>query len=284
MKNSFREYLEKKGFYSGNDMVVRARRYEEWLNNNDLSIKKSKYQDVMNYIGYLKTEGKKGHIINTELRAIGHYYEFKGLQNLTYDVRVKQDKRGLVPLFKEEELNQIYESFKSESVTYYRHSDKLILGLIIYQGLSRRELLNLEIQNLNLEKGTLYIRGGRSRNVARTLSLESHQIIPLYHYIKNHREDEGDKLFSRQSESLEKLRRQLEKLAKQVKGQSEKLGIHIIKLSQLRQSRVSIWVKKYGLRKAQYLGGFRNVNSVEYYQTEDLENLQEQVRMYHPLG
>ncbi len=42
-----------------------------------------------------------------------------------------------------------------------------------------------------------------------------------------------------------------------------KLNIDIQKLNHLRQSRVSIWVKEQGLRKGQYLAGFRRVLSAE---------------------
>ena len=102
-----------------------------------------------------------------------------------------------------------------------------------------------------------------------------------YHYIQNHREQENDKLFSRQCDNHTKIHWQLKGLTNQLKEQNQDYKIE--KLGQLRQSRISIWVKEHGLRKAQYLAGFKQVSTVEEYQTEDLENLQEQINIHHPL-
>ena len=61
-----------------------------------------------------------------------------------------------------------------------------------------------------------------------------------------------------------------------------KCGKEVVKLSQLRQSRITLWIKKYGLRKAQYLAGFRRVLSIERYRDPNLENLKSMVKKYHP--
>jgi len=62
----------------------------------------------------------------------------------------------------------------------------------------------------------------------------------------------------------------------------EKLGKDVVKLSQFRQSRITIWIKQYGLRKAQYMAGFRRVYSIEKYRDPNLENLKSMVKKYHP--
>lgn len=64
----------------------------------------------------------------------------------------------------------------------------------------------------------------------------------------------------------------------------EKLDMEIDKLSQLRHSRIALWVKEEGLRKAQYLAGFRRVSSAERYQKADLSDLKKQVDLCHPLS
>ncbi|HMQ82171.1 MAG TPA: hypothetical protein PKA00_04655 [Saprospiraceae bacterium] len=62
-----------------------------------------------------------------------------------------------------------------------------------------------------------------------------------------------------------------------------KQELRIIKLNQLRQSRIAAWVEQYGLRKAQYLSGLRRIQSVERYRRAELEDLQRQVGRHHPL-
>lgn len=281
--NTFKKYLEAQGYYSREKMSLSGRHYQTWLDKEKIAIEVTEYKDVLNYVGYLQKQGKKVSSINDHLCAIDHYYRYKGLPAVSQSVRIKSSKAEKLPFFKKEELDIIYNHYKSTSKAYYKYSDKLILSLVIYQGIERHELLNLELNHIKLETGRIYIPGGRANKNGRELNLESHQIIPMYHYIQNHREAKGEKLFSRQSETLAKLARQLKKLYRQVKIQSEELSYEVIRLNQLRQSRLAIWVKEDGLRKAQYKAGFKQVSTVQEYETEELENLQEQINKYHPL-
>ncbi len=96
---------------------------------------------------------------------------------------------------------------------------------------------------------------------------------------------ESDKLFAPQADDYNLLHWQFKQLSRKMKSHAKDyLDIQIHKLSQLRQSRIAIWVKEEGLRKAQYLSGFRNVSSAERYQKADLSDLKEQISNYHPLG
>ncbi|WET69682.1 hypothetical protein [Sphingobacterium sp.] len=51
------------------------------------------------------------------------------------------------------------------------------------------------------------------------------------------------------------------------------INYNIIRLNQLRQSRITLWIKQYGLRKTQYLAGFKRVGNVERYRQQDSEDL-----------
>ena len=90
-------------------------------------------------------------------------------------------------------------------------------------------------------------------------------------------------LFSPQAEDYHQLHWQFKRLSKHVKKEAKtKLDLNIEKLNHLRQSRIAYWIKQYGLRKTQYLAGFRTIMSVERYQNADMENLKEQVKLHHP--
>ena len=146
-------------------------------------------------------------------------------------------------MFSQEELDTLYHNYQSTNKSYYQYSDKLILGLIIYQGLEQMDLLHLNLSDLQLDQGTIYIRAGRSQKQSRTLPLENHQIMQLHNYITKHRESENDKLLSRQCTKLDRLHNQLKRLYEQVQTQGEVLEMKIKKLSQLRQSRIAHWIK-----------------------------------------
>jgi integrase/recombinase XerD len=53
-------------------------------------------------------------------------------------------------------------------------------------------------------------------------------------------------------------------------------------LDQVRASVITHWVQVYDLRKAQYLAGHRHVSSTESYKQQVLDELQADVKKFHP--
>ena len=278
----FKAYLEQQEIVEKNitRMVNLLKAWLEWL---PVAVEDSTYKHLLDYIGHLQKEDKSTHHINRALQTISHYYQFKDLPNVALTTRVKGSvqKANIKPLTAEE-LDQIYEVFESGSSNYFKESDKLILGLMIYQGLEMGDFMTVELKDIDLEKGTIYIpeRGHRR---SRTIKLESKQILPIHSYILQHRNQDSEKFLSPQADDYHQLHWQFKKLSKHLKKEAkEKLNIHIEKLNHLRQSRVSIWVKNEGLRKGQYLAGFRRVLSAERYRKADLTDLKEQIKKHHP--
>ena len=196
----------------------------------------------------------------------------------------------------EEELEKVYNTFNSPKDNgYYYHSDKLVLGLIIYQALELRDIFLLEKSHLKLPEGKIYIPGRHNRET-RNLNLQASQIMPLHQYLTETRSyfeqhysfnlkpaQLSEKLFIHQCDNLERLTTQLKFLIKKVRSQAEKEGIKVKNLQQLRQTRLTIWVKDHGLRKAQYMAGFKSISGIERYKTQHLEDLQKQLENFHPL-
>ena len=54
-------------------------------------------------------------------------------------------------------------------------------------------------------------------------------------------------------------------------------------ITQLRESRMAIWVKEYGIRKAQYLSGIKYTSSMLRYKTTDVEQLKKKLAIVHPM-
>ncbi|MBK6573516.1 MAG: hypothetical protein IPG21_13760 [Saprospiraceae bacterium] len=63
----------------------------------------------------------------------------------------------------------------------------MIIGLLIYQALTVRELVNLKITDINLIEANVHI-GGSKKNNARTLALKANQILLISDYIREHQE------------------------------------------------------------------------------------------------
>ncbi|MFW9928255.1 MAG: hypothetical protein ACFFD1_02580 [Candidatus Thorarchaeota archaeon] len=284
MKN-YKIYLEKKKF-----TLKRVKRsigivqnYKSWLEENSLEIEDMEYRDILNYIGFLQKHNFKKVVINEYLVNIGHYYNYLEIENPTIGVRLLGIEEERQILFGFEELDKIYENYKPSEKGIYKQIDKLLLGLTIYQALDTKGIFQIKIEDINLEKGKILIPSTGKYRQERILKLESHQIIPFNHYINNVRLKYNNKLFTRACEYEETLKTYLYILLKRLRIQSKEINIEVQNLTQLRQSRYSIWLKQYGIRQTQYMGGFKNPKSLLRYQEQNIEDLKSDIEKYHPL-
>lgn len=282
---NFKGYLKNKGYlketvnyYSKNVLY-----YLNWLEENKINLTKAKYTHLMNYIGFLQEQGKSHVMINKHLKSIELYYNYKEISNIAHDVRLKNGKQDAKLYLSEKDVNTIYKAYKTTSNNYHKYSDKILLSFIIYQSLELKELVNLKLEHVDLEKGTMYIASGKYLKNSRILKLEAHQIIPLHNYITNHRE-QGEQLFLPQAKALKRLSKQLGLVHKSLVIQTKALEFNYQTLKQLRQSRIVLWIKQYGLRETQYLSGHKGIDSIERYKSEDIEDLSKQIEKLHPMG
>ena len=272
-------------------MLNLLKNYTHWLETKHLTMAETEYSHLMDFVGELQRQNKSVFHINRTLQVISHYYAYHQLPNIAQTTRIKGVPRGLPQhLLEEKTLNQIYEVLEAtpSKKRHYAYSDQLILGLIIYQALDMQEFLNIELQDLQLEKGQIYVREGRHKR-SRIIALQGAQVLKLHTFVEQIRPElltqRSDKLFAPQADAYNLLHGQFKQLSKKVKAQAqEKLDLKIHKISQLRHSRIAIWTKEEGLRKAQYLAGFRRVSSAERYQQAHLEDLKAQIRLHHPLS
>lgn len=288
--DEFRKYLEQIDL-APRTVNLQEKHVKNWLDWLKIEVEDSSYKDLMDYIAHLQSEEKTVYHINKSLQSISNYYQFRGLPNVAISTRLRgtTQKTVLRPLAGEK-MDQLYSSFEAQKVqsknSYFYHSDKILLGLMIYQALEMSDFMVLEIGDVDLEKGTIYVPSRKER-LSRTIPLRSHQILQFHKYITEGREqtkrDGSDKLFSPQADDYHQLHWQLKRLSKHVKQEAKtKQDLTIKKLNHLRQSRIAIWIKQEGLRKAQYLSGFRTIMSVERYRSADMEDLKEQVKLHHP--
>lgn len=151
----------------------------------------------------------------------------------------------------------------------YEGKHKIMLGLIVYQGLKLGEIERIEKIHLDLKKGTIYIPKTKRGN-RRILKLASMQVFEMMEYILALK---GNYLlnYDLQNRSVS--------LCKQLKEINPKVR----NSSQLRGSRISYWMRNYNIREAQYLAGHTTIAATERYRLVNLEGLQNEINKYHPL-
>lgn len=314
MKQAENTYLEKfsewliiKGHTSetAESFSSTTKRFIDWLQAQNIETENASYNDILAYVNYRKKKGNKQRTLQVYTNAIKHFYNFLQQEdtvneNPVSNVEIKGIKRRtLHEILTPEELENIYKNFNAEKRVYEqgkkippqqknelaRRRNKIILGLIIYQGMRTEELARLQLQDLQLREGKINIQGSR-RTEGRLIKLEAHQIYDLMDYIHTIRKQileatkkETNKVFISTGTSLN-FQNVMQRLVQSIQAKHPKIK----DIKHIRTSVISNWLKIYNLRKVQYMAGHRYVSSTEAYQLNNLEDLQDDIRKYHPIG
>lgn len=304
-ENPFVAYLLQKGF--SNKTILRyqhdANRFVLWLKNENTPVTTVTNRDVMAYIQSQKGNNNTQRTLQTKLNGIKHYFNYlkstkKIVENPTVHIMIKGIKRKvLYNTLNRQELDALYYHFKLPEENdkhknqnwFYKamltaKRNKVILGLVVYQGLNSLELSNLTDKDLKLKEGKIFIAAGRRSN-ERDLKLEAHQILDLMEYISVIRKEllalsrkENDSLFISIAGS-EKFNNIVTQLIKKLNSQNKK----VTSLKQLRTSVITYWLKLYNLRQVQHMCGHRYVSSTEGYLINDIDDLSEEINKFHPI-
>lgn len=208
-------------------------------------------------------------------------------ENSIQNINIKGVKKEVIHnLLSQDELEDLYQSYNTEiGNPLARKRNKIMLGLLIYQGLTTQNLQQLQVENIQLYKGKIDLLGSKKSN-GRILELKPWQLMELMEYIKEIRPQileqtskETEQLFLPLGSSL-KLHNSLSKIVKELK----KINNKFINLKQIRTSVIVNWLKQYNLRKVQYLAGHRYISSTERYKQDDLESLHKTINTFHPFS
>ena len=295
---SFIKYLASKKFTkSGIDSrLTIIKLYLKWLKEEQLKATEIGYTDLLLYMKYCSHRGVSQKTIQQYIGTIKHYYDYlkaaKGIKaNPVVGIEVKGIKRKtLYHILEAEELHKLYENHHSNHSREKRN--KVMVGLLVYQGLNAKELAQLEVKDIDLQAAKVIIYGGIKSN-GRAITLKANQLMDLYHYI----DDAREKLLQMNPKRKAQVRTATDKLIVVAGGNYQnftnlmtrvmiklrKQNTSVLNAKQIRASVITHWLKQYNLREVQYLAGHRYISSTESYLENDLEGLQEEVNLYHPL-
>lgn len=294
--NEYKSYLEKENYTKSTIKSYEngAEIFIKWCAKNYTSPDLIDYKTILKYIRHLQRKGTTKKTVKHKIGTIKIYFKYLLSENYRNDnpienINIKGVKRIInYNILEADELEDLYYSFETENIKDIYHKltakrNKIILGLLVYQGLNTTELIKLELEDLQLYKGKIYIKSG-ARSNARTLELKSWQVIEFLEYIKEIREEilvrkslETNRIFIPNNARLGNT---IQHIIKKLKRINHK----VTNGNQLRASVITNWLKQYNLRQVQVLAGHRYISSTERYLTDDLESLHEIVNNFHPIN
>jgi integrase/recombinase XerD len=274
-----------------------------WLESERLLPGDARYNDLLNFIDYCHLEGNSKRLINSKLRSIRGFYEYlktkdKSIVNPAASLQVKGVRQklpsGITGYAILESLCQGY-----PDKTLREKRNKVILGLLVYQGVTTGELHRLETVDVKLKQGKVRIPGTR-KSGSRELEMKPSQILEMHEYLekvrprilrelkkpkparkpgKINQAKLKDQLFISINGS-EHIKNSLLHMFRGIQKTHQKIRSP----KQIRASVITWWLKNYNLRQVQYMAGHKYVSSTERYQLNNLDKLQSKLEKYHPLA
>lgn len=262
------------------------------------------YSDIVDYIGYLRSRKLHAKSLTNHLQSIKVYFRYlvaigKRSDHPCETLYLKdQINRAIAVenLYTKEKLNELYNSFetapdrrswavKSEET---KARDKIILGLLIYQGLTTREIIQLKTNDIDMQECTVRIREeqlpGRRANKGRILALKSKQILLIHDYLKVHRKvlwkrpkpSKRTDYFILNEHGLQLWGSYLNRMLREATDDK-------YTPLKIRQSVIAHLLKEnHDIRVVQEFAGHRNAGSTEAYQRTGLEELKVNIERLHP--
>ncbi|OYU84371.1 MAG: integrase [Flavobacterium sp. BFFFF2] len=276
--------------YTKKTAIAYQREIEIYINNNPKS-KRYTYAEIVDYIGLLRTKYTNAKTIKRILASIKAYYSYLCFIELRKDnpsksikLRDKQTRDiQLQDLFTTEELETLLTA-KQERYTNLDYRNKVLMSLLIYQGLKPNEIAALQCDELNLEQATIYIKSSAKSN-SRTLALRANQILLFKKYTEEIRpkliQDNQTKAFVI---GQRKQPMSAEDITKHITRNYDIYPPRKVNALTIRQSVITNLLKQHhDLRIVQSFAGHKYPSTTERYKQTQVEALQEALGLYHPI-
>ena len=293
------QYLKEQDYSKGTiKTYLRAKeKFVLWCDSKGYEVETIDYKSCLEYAKKLqRTRNGKMPSKKTAKHQIGAlkiYFNYLIDENYRGDnpmenMNIRGVKRTLNHnLLEFEELEDLFYSFPTRNIElpsspHVAMRDKVITGMMVYQGLNATALKTLKMEHINLERGKIYVPSTRKTN-SRELEIKSPQILSLAEYINVSRESIQNSIgchteaFIPQNSDRFAVTYWLFKKLRRIN--------HNVKdTKQIRASVITYWLQHHNIRETQYMAGHRYISSTERYVQDDLESLQEVIETLHPIN
>lgn len=284
---TFEQYLQKKRYSPAtiHHYQLYAALFTNWLGQEQLTEEQVTYNDVISFMRHLNDKGKSKKMVHSQLNIIRHYFNYLILEGRREDnpaagvyVRgiVRRLPNNLLPM---DELDELYRRYQLQ--LNVDPAKKIMLGLLIYQGLQTEEITRLEPAHIHLKEGKIFIKGSSWSN-ERWLPLQAHQVLGLQQYLQANRFKEG--IFLARPVRVDASKINISNRMKHMIQQLQKLNPKVTSANQIRSSVITAWLQQHSLRQVQYMAGHKYVSSTQRYQVLSTDDWQSELQKHHPMG
>lgn len=250
-------------------------RFKGWCVSKGKRVADLKESDVIMYLSE-RAERLNSNSLGRECTHIRSYYSYLNKDHPLSSFKLLSSSlnRSTLSYLKVTDLRLLYLSYAEGNNSLL---NKVLLGLLIYQGLILNDLVSLRVNAVDELRGELLVVEGKLSE--RVLSLSSEQLSLLLGYCKG--------LKSRTSLLFSSLtKRQLSDRCYGLIKQCNRLLSSDLSLSSVRQfrsSRIRIWIEQEGLLTAQYYAGHVHLQSTQAYAVDDITALRTALEQNHPM-
>ncbi len=284
---NFTEYLQQKKYSESTVKTYNfyILRFLTWLESENLSPESFTYTDLLEYMRDCQEKGITKRTVHNILCIIRHYSNYltcekRRTDNPAAGVFIKGLVRKLpMGLLNFEELEELYKQYSIQ--LNVEKSKKILLGLMVYQGLSVGELMRIISQDIKLKEGKIKIRGTK-RTSERILNLNANQMISIQQYVNENKFKEGA-LFTELTKTKNS-KRNINNRVRYMLLQLKQLNDKVTSAKQIRSSVITYWLGQNNLRQVQYMAGHKYVSSTERYQVNNLDDLKNELQQHHPMS
>jgi len=282
----FKEYLQQKRLAANTVKIYtkRSHYFLAWLQREGLTADGFGYNDLLGFMRYCDAEGvnkKKTHALLCTVRHYCNWLIKEGRRNDSpaAGVFIKGLTRKLPSnLLSFEEMEELFKQYSIQ--LNVDASKKIMLGLLVYQGITVGELMRLQSHHFRLKDGKVFIKGTRHTN-ERLLNLEALQVTELQNYLNKNRSREGALFIEPKKKEVSE--KNINNRLQWMFGQLRQLNPKVTNAQQVRSSVITHWLKQNNLRQVQYMAGHKYASSTERYQLGNLDDLQSELMHHHPM-
>lgn len=293
-----KEYLQKK--YSKSTLSSNLYNIKRFTDYYQEKAPKATFAAVLHYIEHLrKNYNLHPKTLRHCLYGVKIYFNYlleTGQRNdhpcSELFLKDKIDKQIQVDtLYSPETLETFFETYQIKKKKYLENRNKIIISLLIYQALTVKEIAELQVEHINLEKCEIFIKASEELTAkspqSRTLPLQAKQILLIYNYLEkdrikllkynNKKETQTSFILGQYGEKINP--HGISKMINEQKPKSEQ-----IQPMKIRQSVIANLLKKENdTRIVQVFSGHRRASTTIQYKQTELEQLQQAVNNYHPI-